>query len=179
MISILYDVNRYRKFLAERVNDGNTVIELGPHLGESTRLYVEKTELTVAVDKSSQTEKAFEKILPRFKNLRLVKGDVREFGTIQKAMDLTQRCDVLAVDMGGGRFSDTVFKVWATWAGIFRPKHSVLRNRGLAEFIQRAEIHDESVMRKFPDDGWLAEWGRATPHTLKKQLKEFEFWVDL
>lgn len=179
MISILYDVNRYRKFLNKEVNEGDTVIELGPHLGESTKLYVKKTRLTVAVDKSSQTEKAFEKILPKFKNLRLVKGDVRNFETIKKVMILTKGCDILAVDMGGGRFSDTVFKVWATWAGIFRPKHSVLRNRGLAEFIQRAEIHDKSVMKEFPDDGWLAEWGRATPYALKKQLKEFEFWVDL
>jgi len=179
MISILYDVNYYRKFLNEQVNKGDVVVELGPHLGESTKMYVGKTKLTVAVDKSLQTENAFKGILPEFPSLRLVKGDVREFETIKRVMNLTKRCDILAVDMGGGRYPDTVFKVWATWAGIFKPKQSVIRNRGLAEFIQRARIHDSSILKKFSDDGWLAEWGRATPYTLKKQLEEFRFWVEL
>ncbi len=177
MISILYDVGRYRKFLNRGVDKDDTVIELGPHIGESTKLYVKKTRLTIAVDKSRQSEKAFERILPEYKNLRLVRGDVREFNTIKKVITLTKKCDVLAIDMGGGRYPDTVFKVWATWTGIFKPKHSVIRNRGLAEFIQRAEVHDKTIIKKFPDDGWLAEWGRAVPYALKKQLDEFDFWV--
>jgi len=122
MISILYDVKRYREFLNEQVREGDIVIELGPHLGESTKLYVGRTKLTVAVDKSSQTEKAFKRILPEFQNLKLIKGDVREFKTIKKVMNLIKRCDVLAVDMGGGRYPDTVFKVWATWTGIFNQR---------------------------------------------------------
>ncbi|OYT40006.1 MAG: hypothetical protein B6U86_04745 [Candidatus Altiarchaeales archaeon ex4484_43] len=179
MISIVYNVERYRKLLSREVKKGDIVIELGPHIGRGTLSYIDGTRLTVTVDKSSQSENAFEEIKGRCPNLRFVRGDVRSFETIEKVLKLTRRCDLMAIDIGGGRFPDTVFKVWATWSGIFKPRDSIIRNRGIAEFVQRAEVRDDSIKRKFEDDGWLSEWGRAMPHKLKKQLDEFGFWVDL
>lgn len=179
MILIAYDVRRYREILNSIVKNSDTVIEIGPHLGEGTRMYVSKTRLTVAVDKGIQAETAFIKLQKKFDNLKFIRGDVRNFDTVKKVAKLTKNCDVLAVDMGGGRFPDTVFKVWAVWSGIFKPKNSVIRNRGIGEFLQRAKVEDESIKMKFPDDGWLSKWGRAVPYKLKKQMEEFRFWVEI
>ncbi len=176
---MVYDVGVYRNILDEAVADGDIVLEIGPHVGKGVKRYLKKTKLTVAVDKSDQAAKAISLLMERGGNLRFVLGDVRDFETIKEVLKLTKRCDIFAVDMGGGRYPDTVFKVWATWSGIFQPRHSIIRNRGLAEFLQRAGVRDISVIKKFEDNGWLSEWGRATPYTLKKQLKEFRFWVDI
>lgn len=177
MISILYDVNEYRRFLNMKVESDFVVIELGPHLGPATKLYSDRTKLTITVDKSIQAERAMKKI--HAPNMRFIKGDVRSFKTLKKVLEITKGCDLLAVDMGGGRYPDTVFKVWAVWSGIFKPRHSVIRNRGLAEFIQRAEIRDDSIKKEFPEDGWMSTWGRSLPYHLKKQMQEFKFWVDV
>ena len=179
MILIAYDVRRYREILNSIVKNGDTVIEIGPHMGEGTKLYAPRTKLTIAVDKGMQAETAFIKLQETFVNLRFVKGDARNFDTIKKVTRLTKNCDVLAVDMGGGRFPDTVFKVWAVWSGVFKPKNSIIRNRGIGEFLQKAKVDDESIRMEFPDDGWLSKWGRTVPYKLKKQMEEFEFWVDV
>jgi hypothetical protein len=96
---------------------------------------------------------------------------------MKDVVQLTRSCDVLAVDLGGGRFPDTVFKVWAAWSGVLKPRDSVIRNRGLAEFLQRAKIADDSLKMEFSDGGWMSVWGRATPSKLKDQLGEFGFWI--
>lgn len=179
MISILYEVGRYRDFLNDAVCDGSVVIEIGPHVGKSTGKYVVRTRLTVAVDIGKQAEESMGKLSERHENLVFVRGDARSFDTVRKVLELTDRCDVLAVDLGGGRYPDTVYKVWAVWSGVFQPRHSVLRNRGLAEFLQRAHIADDSVKKVFSDDGWMSTWGRTIPSKLEKQLEEFGFWTDL
>lgn len=177
MISIVYDVKKYRELLAKTVKDGGVVIEIGPHVGKSTLAYVERAKKAVAVDVGEQSVAAFERLGKKYPQLRFVHGDARSFATMKEVVKLTERCDVLAVDLGGGRFPDTVFKVWAAWSGVFKPADSVIRNRGLAEFLQRAKIEDDSLKREFSDDGWLSVWGRATPSKLKDQLGEFGFWI--
>jgi hypothetical protein len=177
MISIVYDVKKYRELLGKTVKDGDVVIEIGPHVGKSTLAYVERAKLAVAVDVGEQSVAAFRKLEKEFPQTRFVLGDARSFSSMKDVVKLTERCDVLAVDLGGGRFPDTVFKVWAAWSGVFKPRDSVIRNRGLAEFLQRTKIADDSLKREFSDDGWLSVWGRATPSKLKDQLGEFGFWI--
>jgi hypothetical protein len=179
MISILYDVKKYRKAIENMVTEGMVVIEIGPHTGESTSHYVKKASRTVAIDVSEQSRKAFNKLSESNPNLIFIKGDARRFETVKEALKHTRKCDVLAVDLGGGRFPDTVFKVWAVWSGVFKPKNSIIRNRGLAEFIQRAKVEDESLKKDFSDNGWMSEWGRSVPSKLKDQLGEFSLWIDL
>ncbi len=178
MISLVYDVKKYRGLLEKKIKEGDVVIEIGPHKGKSVN-YAKKVKLGILVDKSSQARKGLKKLLKKFPNLRYVQGDVRSFETIKEVLKITEGCDVLAIDMGGGRYPDTVFKVWAVWSGIFQPRHSVIRNRGLGEFVQRVKIEDKILRKKFRDNGWLAEWGRATPYALRKQLEEFKFWVKI
>lgn len=179
MIALVYDVGKYRRLLGEHVKRGDLVVEIGPHVGKSTLSYVSKTKLTVAVDKAEQSSRVFRKMLKDNKNLRFVKGDARSFGTVRRVLDLTSKCDVLALDMGGGRYPDTVFKVWAVWSGVLKPRDSLIRDRGLGEFVKRVQLKDDYFEIKFPDAGWLASWGRATPYKLRKQLGEFKYWVNV
>src|SRR3989338_4787023 len=179
MISIVYNAEKYRELLRKHVQKGDTVIEIGPHSGKSTLSYVSKSGLTIAIDIATQSKIAFKNILKENKNLIFIRGDARSFDTVKKVMEITKNCDLLAVDIGGGRYPDTVFKVWSVWSGIFKPKNSIVRNRGLGEFIKRAILKDEYFNVKFQDSGWLSEWGREIPSTLRKQLEEFKFWIDI
>lgn len=172
MIHILYDVKAYHGFLAGR--RGRVAIEIGPHVGKSTGFIARGFGKVIAVDKAVQSKEAFGK--SGLKNVSFVQGDVREFDTLRKVLAKTKSCDMLAVDMGGGRFPDTVFKVWAVWSGVFKPKTSVIRNRGLAEFIQKARIEDKGLIKEFEDSGWLDECGRKLPAQLKEGLDEMEYW---
>jgi hypothetical protein len=161
------------------VKDGDVVIELGPHTGVSTSMYAGRAKLVVAVDIGKESGKPFKKISAEYPQVHYINADARSFDTIKKAMKLAKKCDVLAVDLGGGRYPDTTFKVWGAWSGVFKPRDSVIRNRGIAEFMQRARIMDESIIREFKDSGWLAEWGRATPSKLREQIGEFKFYVNV
>jgi hypothetical protein len=179
MISVVYDVKAYRALLAKLVREGDVVIEIGPHTGISTLGYVDKAGLVVAIDKADEAKESFKKFAKEHSNLHFMQDDVRGFAAVKKVLKLIPKCDVLAVDMGGGRFSDTVYKVWAVWSGVFTPKHSIIRSRAIAEFLQRARIDDDSIKREFRDDGWLSEWGRAVPSKLKDQLDEFKHYIDI
>jgi len=179
MINIVYDVKRYRKLLADTVREGDVVVELGPHTGGSTLTYIGKPKLAVCVDKAEQARKRFHSLKKKHENLVFINEDARGFEAVKEVLKHAKRADVLAVDLGGGRYPDTVFKVWATWSGVFKPRDSVIRSRGIAEFLQKAKVVDESVINDFSDDGWLSKWGRATPYTLRKQLEEFKHWVDI
>jgi hypothetical protein len=178
MISVVYSSKLYRELLDKSVKPGDVVIEIGPHIGSATKRYCARTSITIAIDKGAQSEAAFGSMQGKNPNLFFIRDDARSFDAVKKVLEKTQRCDVLAVDMGGGRFADTVFKVWAVWSGVFRPRHSIIRNRSIAEFIQKAKVVDPALIKDFPDDGWLSTWGRTVPSRLKDQLGEFSFWVD-
>lgn len=178
MISVVYKSKLYRDLLDKKVKEGDVVIEIGPHIGSATKRYCARSGLTVALDIGPQSEAAFRKIGEKNRNVLFYRDDARSFEAVKRVLEKTQKCDVLAVDMGGGRFADTVFKVWAVWSGVFQPRDSIIRNRSLAEFIQKARVEDPDVMQDFPDDGWLSTWGRSVPTRLKDQLGEFKFWVD-
>lgn len=178
MIRLAYEVGKYRKALADTVREGDTVLELGPHNGVSTRGYLEKAGKIVLVDKGRDCEDDLEKLAGENDNITFIREDARGFPGILKTLEHVESCHVFAIDLGGGRFPDTVFKVWATWSGVFKPRDTVIRNRGLIEFIEKAEITD-TVDINVPDSGWLLEYGRATPYKLKKQLEEFSRYLDI
>jgi len=179
MISVAYEVGRYRRLLAETVGNGDTVVEIGPHRASSTDLYVGKAGKAVLVDKGADAAGALREYADRHRNVIFICGDARSFDTVALALQHAESCDVLAVDLGGGRYPDTVFKVWAIWSGVFKPRDSVIRCRGLAEFLRRAQVRDDTLPETFKDNGWLSEYGRAVPSKLKEQLDEFKNWVDV
>ncbi|MBD3388790.1 MAG: SAM-dependent methyltransferase [Candidatus Altiarchaeales archaeon] len=179
MIAVTYNVERYRSLLADTVRAGDVVLEIGPHRCKSTEEYVAKAGKAILVDKGHDCSSKLEEYADERENVTFVFGDVRGFDAVKLVLHHISECDVMAVDLGGGRFPDTVFKVWATWSGIFKPRDSIIRCRGLAEFLKRAEIRDESLPGKFRDSGWLEDYGRKTPYNLKKQLDEIGHWVDI
>ncbi len=179
MIDIVYDVRRYRQKLADTIREGDNVVELGPHIGKSTEAYYNRVSRAVLVDKGIDCKEALEEFCKIHDKATFICGDVRKFDTMSDAVKKIKRCDVLALDMGGGRFPDTVFKVWATWSAILKPRDSIIRCRGLAEFIFRARVTDDTIKEDFDDAGWLADYGRSTPDKVKEQLEEFSIWVDI
>ena len=42
MINISYDIKEYRKQLFDIANDGNVIVELGCHVGNTTKLILDK-----------------------------------------------------------------------------------------------------------------------------------------
>ncbi|MFH0861826.1 MAG: SAM-dependent methyltransferase [Candidatus Altiarchaeota archaeon] len=179
MISVVYDVVAYRNLLAKTVREADTVVEIGPHVGRSTDTYLAKAGRAILIDKGKDCVKALSEIAEKHDNVVYVCGDARGFDTLSLVRKHAPRCDVLAVDLGGGRFPDTVFKVWATWSGVLQPRHSIIRCSGLAEFIRRAKVQDDTLPKEFADNGWLSEYGRAIPSKMKVQLEEFSHWVDI
>ena len=174
MILLCYDRKRYHELLSNVIKPTDSVIEIGPHLGESTKVISARAKEVLAVDKADQAEAAFRK---KPDNVTFIKGDARFFETVDAVLKLKKSCDVLTIDMGGGRFPDTVFKVWAVWSGVFKPRDSIIRNRGLGEFMRRAQIRDPALKKDFLDSGWLSQSGRKTPRQLKEGLKELELWM--
>jgi hypothetical protein len=179
MITVTYDVDEYRKLLAKTVKEGDTVVEIGPHIGRSTDGYVKKALKAVLVDKGKDCTRALDEYAERHGNVVYVCGDARGFDTLSLVLKHAPSCDVLAVDLGGGRFPDTVFKVWGTWSGVLKPRDSIIRCRGIAEFLRRARVEDDTIETEFKDAGWLADYGRATPSKMRGQLEEFSHWVDI
>jgi hypothetical protein len=179
VITVVYDVKAYRSLLSKTVREGDVVVEIGPHVGRSTDAYVGRARLAVLVDKGKDCAGALEEYAGARGNVEFVCGDARGFDTLSLVLKHAPSCDLLAVDLGGGRFPDTVFKVWGTWSGVLKPRDSVIRCRGLAEFLGRAKVADDTLPTKFRDAGWLAEYGRGLPSRMREQLAEFGHWVDL
>ena len=177
MIGVVYEVGTYRKALGKTVAEGDKVIEIGPHQGKSTDAYIDNVEKTILVDKGKDSVDALTSYCQEHENAVFVCSDAREFDSMRLVQTHLNKCDVLAVDMGGGRYPDTVFKVWATWAAVFRPRDSIIRCRGLAEFIRRSKILDDSLPETFEESGWLSEYGRGTPIQMKEQLDELQLWL--
>jgi hypothetical protein len=165
MIKLSYDVKRYRRDLIELVNSGDTVIELGCHVGGTTKLLSECN--VVAVDNSPESVEA----MNEFGYVDFISGDVRRHEIIAGVFELVQSCDVLAIDLGGGYHPDTVFKVFYIWSSTFKPVHTVIRNRGLLEFFNSASASGEGYST---DEGYLESYHNSGIPPL---IKEFDFWT--
>ena len=166
MIKLSYDVEKYHEDLLELINNDDTVIELGCHVGGATRLIAENAHV-IAVDNSPEAGDSIRKI----GNADFINGDVRRHEVIGEVFKLTQKCDVLAVDLGGGYHPDTVFKVFYIWSSTFKPQHTVIRNRGILEFVNSARTTDEDYST---DEGYLESYHDSGIPPL---IKEFDLWT--
>ena len=153
MIKLSYDIKNYRKDIQELVSSGDTVIELGCHIGGTTKIIPNDCNV-IAVDNSPE---AIE-VMDNFDNVNFISGDVRLHGVLREAFEITQKCDVLAIDLGGGYHPDTVFKVFYIWSSTFKPKHTIIRNRGLLEFLNSTKSSGEEY---FSVEGYLESAGDA------------------
>lgn len=166
MIKLSYNVKNYRKDLLELANTGDEVIELGCHLGGTTKLISDNCNV-VAVDNSPEAVEVMEKL----ENVIFVSGDVRSHDIIAEVFKIIQSCDILAIDLGGGYHPDTVFKVFYIWSSTFKPKHTIIRNRGLLEFLNTAVGSGEDYSSEY---GYLDSYHDSGIPPL---IKEFDFWT--
>ena len=165
MIKLSYDIERYRSDLKELVRPGDTVIELGCHLGGTTRQFADCN--VVALDNSPEAVE----VMNAFENVRFISGDVRRHEILAEAFEMVQSCDVLAIDLGGGYHPDTAFKVFYIWSSTFKPSHTVIRNRGLLEFFNSVSLSGEDYST---DEGYLESYHDSGIPPL---IKEFELWT--
>ena len=59
-----------------------------------------------------------------------------------------EKIDVLCVDLGGGYHPDTVFKVFFLWSSILKPRVSLIRNRGLIDFVNSSDTTENILSHK-------------------------------
>ena len=166
MIKLSYDVKKYRHDLLELVEADDIIIELGCHVGGTTKLISPGCKV-IAVDNSPEAIDEMKNI----ENVNFIPGDVRLHEIIAEVYKITQSCDVLAIDLGGGYHPDTVFKVFYIWSSTFKPKHTVIRNRGLLEFFNSASVGDEDYRTS---TGYLESYHDSGIPPL---IKEFDLWT--
>lgn len=166
MIKLSYDIKKYRQDLLDLINDDDVVIELGCHIGGTTKLISKKCNV-IAVDNSPEAVNKMSEL----EGVDFISGDVRRHEVLAEAFQKIQKCDVLAIDLGGGYHPDTVFKVFYIWSSTFKPKHTVIRNRGLLEFVNSARVSDEKYISL---DGFLDSYNDSGIPPL---IKEFDLWT--
>ncbi|MBP3791663.1 MAG: SAM-dependent methyltransferase [Methanobrevibacter sp.] len=166
MIKLSYDVKKYRQDILGLVNPDDTVIELGCHVGGTTKRIPETCNI-IAIDNSPEAPSEMEKLA----HVNFINEDVRLHDTLSKVFQITQSCDILAIDLGGGYHPDTVFKVFYIWSSTFKPTHTIIRNRGILEFFNSAQGSDESFVSQF---GYLESYHDSG---IPPQIKEFELWT--
>ena len=165
MIKLSYNIENYREDILNLVNDGDNVIELGCHVGGTTRLLPKDCNV-IAIDNSPEAIGEMAKL-----DVNFISGDVRRHEVIAEAFKIVQSCDVLLIDLGGGYHPDTTFKVFYIWSSTFKPKHTIIRNRGLLEFFNSANGSGEEIVC---EEGYLETYHDSGIPPL---IKEFDLWT--
>ena len=165
MIKLSYDIRNYRNDILNLVESGDTVIELGCHVGGTTQLISDRCRV-IAVDNSPEAIEEMVKL-----DIEFINGDVRLHDVISEVFGKVQKCDVLAIDLGGGYHPDTVFKVFYIWSSTFKPRHTVIRNRGILEFFNSASGSTEDYVSS---EGYLESYHDSG---IPPQIKEFNLWT--
>ena len=166
MIKLSYDIKNYRNDLLDLVKPGDNVVELGCHTGGTTKLLSKECKV-IAIDNSPEAVDEMAKL----ENVKFISGDVRLHEVLAEVFKIVQSCDVLAIDLGGGYHPDTVFKVFYIWSSTLKPKHTVIRNRGILEFLNSAEGSGEEIKC---DEGYLETYHDSGIPPL---IKEFDLWT--
>lgn len=168
MIKLCYDVNDYRRQIQDVISDEDTVIELGCHTGNTSKIILENNVDLIAIDNSPEASVEMDKL-----DLTFINADVRLHDTLSEVFRLIQKCDILAIDLGGGYHPDTVFKVFYIWSSTFKPKHTIIRNRGLVEFYNSISEVDGDYESA---DGFLDSYKDSG---IPPQIKEFDLWTPM
>jgi len=175
MINIAYDIKVYRQILKEIIREDDVVVELGCHVGNSTRIISELAPKgkIIALDKGSESKEKLEQLNEEVETpIEFIQSDVRLHETLEEVVKKVSDmggCDVLSVDLGGGYHPDTTFKVFYIWSSTLKPRETIIRNRGLLDFIHTAKGSEKISSSA----GWL-ESGRDDG--VPPSLKELKLW---
>lgn len=171
MIKISYDIKIYREQLKEILKENDTVVELGCHIGKTSEIIaktVKKGKL-IAIDNSPESIPKMNSLMEEYKNIEFIGGDARLHDVLEKVAKKLNNCDILSVDLGGGYHPDTVFKVYFIWASVLKPKITLIRNRGLIDFVRSSQTEEKIES----EEGWLES---CSGEGIPPQIKEFELW---
>jgi SAM-dependent methyltransferase len=174
MIKVVYDIKVYRQVLRDIIKKDDVVVELGCHVGNSTRIIQDLSPegRIISLDNSPESVNAMKSITDDYSNVEFIKADVRLHEILEDVANKIKeigRCDVLSVDLGGGYHPDTTFKVFFIWSSTLKPRDTIIRNRGLLDFIHSAST-DELLKSEM---GWLESSGNDG---IPPRLKEFKLW---
>jgi precorrin-6B methylase 2 len=174
MIKVVYDIKVYTEVLRNNIKKEDVVVELGCHVGNSTAVLAKLSPngKIIALDNSPEAVSPMKLLEENNSHITFYKADVRLHETLEmvaKEIKEIGRCDVLSVDLGGGYHPDTVFKVFFIWSSTLKPRFTIIRNRGLVDFIHSAEA-DEQFKSQM---GWLESSGNDG---IPPRLKEFKLW---
>jgi len=174
MIKVVYHIKVYRQVLSDIIKKDDVVVELGCHVGNSTRIIGDLSPegTLISLDNSPESVSAMKSVTDEYPNVEFIKADVRLHETLEEVAHIIKdigSCDVLSVDLGGGYHPDTTFKVFFIWSSTLKPRDTIIRNRGLLDFIHSAST-DELVKSEM---GWLESSGNDG---IPPRLKEFKLW---
>ncbi|MDI6643468.1 MAG: class I SAM-dependent methyltransferase [Methanobacteriaceae archaeon] len=171
MIRLVYNIKDYRDLLRKIVMPEDTVVELGCHVGNSTYIISELAYKgrVVSLDNSPESVDKMESLMKKYSNLEFLKADVRLHETLEIVFKKIDKCDVLSIDLGGGYHPDTTFKVFFIWASTLKPRETLIRNRGLIDFVNSSLAVDDFKS----EEGWLESSG---DDGIPPRLKELKLW---
>lgn len=173
MIHISYDRKQYQEDMINTIETFDNVVEIGCHIGTSTKIISKLNQdgTVYAFDNSPESCEAMKNLGIEYSNVVFNKADVRDEKVIYDLMKECNSIDVLCVDLGGGYHPDTVFKVFFIWSSVLKPRVSLIRNRGLIDFIN-SSVTVEDIKS---DEGFL---NSSADNILPENLKELELWSD-
>ncbi|HII84540.1 MAG TPA: class I SAM-dependent methyltransferase [Methanobacterium subterraneum] len=175
MINVVYDINVYRQVLKDIIKEDDVVVELGCHIGNSTRIISQLAPdgKIIALDKGTESNEKLDELKKEVTTpIEFIQSDVRLHETLEevaKKVDELGGCDVLSVDLGGGYHPDTTFKVFFIWSSTLKPRETIIRNRGLLDFIHSSTSSE--IIRS--NHGWLESCG---DDGIPPRLKELKLW---
>ena len=174
MITLAYKMKKYRDQLKNLIQENDTIIELGCHVGKTTQylLNSNKKIKIICLDNSPEAIKPMKKLEESNNNIKFINCDVRLHESIKEVKKIIDKCNLLSVDLGGGYHPDTTFKVYYIWASTFKPRNTIIRNRGLIDFVNSSTNLEKNIKSK---QGYL-----ETCHDMgiPPQIKEFNLWSE-
>lgn len=141
MISISYDRRDYQEDMINNIESFDNVVELGCHVGSSTKIISKLCQdgTVYAFDNSPESVDAMNNLGIEYSNIAFRCVDVRDEEVLYEFAKSHEDIDVLCIDLGGGYHPDTVFKVFYLWSSFLKPNVTLIRNRGLADFVNSSK----------------------------------------
>ncbi|HIJ15413.1 MAG TPA: class I SAM-dependent methyltransferase [Methanosphaera sp.] len=171
MIHLSYDRKKYQEDMINNIQTFDNVVEIGCHIGTSTKIIsrLNQDGTVYAFDNSPESSKAMNNLGIEYNNIKFYNADVRNEDVLYDFVENSEDIDVLCVDMGGGYHPDTVFKVFFIWSSLLKPRVSLIRNRGLIDFV-KSSTSNENIQSK---EGFLES---SAMDITPDNLKELKIW---
>jgi trans-aconitate methyltransferase len=87
MINVVYDIKVYRQALRDIIKKDDVIVELGCHVGNSTRIIAQLAPegKIIALDKGSQSKEKLDELIKEFDTpIEFIQSDVRLHETLEE-----------------------------------------------------------------------------------------------